>query len=575
MRHTTGTHSRVTFASRRFRATPRAVWLGARAKNILRRRGRLFGWGGTAWLIVLLAYLLLPAGARGVLDLVRPGRVEWRDTTILLARERAALARASAADSALRRVRLERNATLQAMAPRGLSKEQSAMRDSMALAAGALGALVQRATNAPLAESFRALGESPSLKGDAAVRALVDSLSDVERERDELGGGATVDPVFVALTTQAIAFGRAIQSLAEVRLGALKREISAVQSAPQPAAADSASLVLPDTTQAADASRRTAAQVAVAQRSMSVARAANQAADSVNTRERSRTQLAPLPLLMVSAAIIAAALAFAIALLEEMRSPRVADATEAERLTLLRVLAVVGIRPVPAERMRRAADRTLPSLLDPTFDAYRILAWHLASQWPADGVITVTGDNALVAATIAANLAAVLANDARITLLVDADFVSEPVRAALELPESPGLAAVLDNRRKWSESLISVAVGRSRTMDVLPSGSREKGLGPAESEALVGEIRRAARRHDATIVVTTLTGAKHTRAGDDVIVCASQTRTRLATLARTVALLAADGARVRGVVLWEGDIPDTQAATPLRRSFDADASRAA
>ncbi len=575
MRHTTGTHSRVTFTSRRFRATPRAVWLGARAKNVLRRRGRLFGWGGAAWLIVLLAYLLLPAGARGVLNLVRPDRVEWRDTSMLLAREKDALARASAADSTLRLVRLERNATVQAMAPRGLSKEQTAMRDSMSLAVGALGALVQRATNAPLAESFRALGESPALKGDAVVRALVDSLADVERERDELGGGATVDPVFVALTTQANAFGRAIQSLAEVRLAALKREISAVQATPQLAAADSAPLALPDTTQAADALRGMVAQVAVARRSISVARAANQAADSVNAGERSRTQLAPLPLLMVSAAIIAAALAFALALLEEMRSPRVADATEAERLTLLRVLAVVGIRPVRAERMRRAADRTVPSLLDPTFDAYRLLAWHLASQWPADGVITVTGDNALVAATIAANLAAVLANDARITLLVDADFVSEPVRAALELPESPGLAAVLDNRRKWSESLISVAVGRSRTMDVLPSGSRAKGLGPAESEALVGEIQRAARRHDATIVVTTLGGAKHTRAGDDVIVCASQTRTRLATLARTVASLAANGARVRGVVLWEGDLPITQAATPSRRSFDADASRAA
>jgi hypothetical protein len=122
------------------------------------------------------------------------------------------------------------------------------------------------------------------------------------------------------------------------------------------------------------------------------------------------------------------------------------------------------------------------------------------------------------------------------------------------------LAAVLENRRKWSEALLSVTVGRSRTLDVLPSGSRERFPGPAESEALIAEIRRAARRHDATIAVTTLAGARRMRAGDDVIVCATQTKTRLATLARSVATLIDEGARVRGVVLWEGELPSPKHA---------------
>mgnify|MGYP001558900358 CR=1 FL=1 len=74
------------------------------------------------------------------------------------------------------------------------------------------------------------------------------------------------------------------------------------------------------------------------------------------------------------------------------------------------------------------------------------------------------------------------------------DKVLEGVRAMLALPRSPGLAAVLANRRKWSESLISVPVGRGRTLDILPAGGRATPLGPAESQALVGELQRAARR---------------------------------------------------------------------------------
>ena len=183
-------------------------------------------------------------------------------------------------------------------------------------------------------------------------------------------------------------------------------------------------------------------------------------------------------------------------------------------------------------------------------------------------VVTVTGDDAFVVAAVAANLAAVLANDARVTLLVDAELATEPVRVLLGLPRSPGLAAVVENRRKWSEALVPVVVGRGRSMDVLPAGGRATPLGPAESQALVGEVQRAARRYDATIVVTTLPTAKRFRAGDDVVVCAVQTRTRLATLARTVASLIDEGARVRGVVLWDGAIP----AAPKRPTPESTAA---
>ncbi len=565
----TGTYSRAALATRRFRFIPRAAWLGARARNVLQRPLRLLVIGTAVFVGVLLSYLFLPAGAQGVLNLLRPDRIEWRDTTLLLTRESAARARLASADSSLASLRATRAALVAAMSPPVATAEQSAAGDSIATRAAALSALLQRAESAPLPETFRALANTPVLRGDPRVRALLDSLNDVERERDDLGAGATVDPVFVALTTQANELGRRIIIVGQSRLAALTREQLALVTPVAPTAADSAAVTLPDS-QATLAVRRSAwVAYEAARRTLTNARAANARADSVASRERARNQLAPIPILVAGALIIAAAVTFALAMFDEMRSPRVADAVEAERLTSLRVLGVARLRALPAERSRRAADRQVPALLDPTFDAYRVLAWHLSSQWPKDGIVTVTGDNSTVAAAVAANLAAVLANDARVTLLVDADLAEEPVRALFSLPRSPGLVAVVENRRKWSEVLVPVPVGRGRTMDVLPAGGREAPLGPAESQALVTEVQRAARRHDATIVVTTLAGAKRFRAGDDVVVCATQTRTRLATLARTVASMIDEGARVRGVVLWDGPLP---AAPKAPRSASAPAA---
>jgi hypothetical protein len=93
---------------------------------------------------------------------------------------------------------------------------------------------------------------------------------------------------------------------------------------------------------------------------------------------------------------------------------------------------------------------------------------------------------------------------------------------------------------------------------VLPAGERARPIGPAETQALIALILRAARRHDATVVVSTSGDALRRRAGDDVILCATAGATRLATLARAVATLTDVGARVRGIVLWEGPAPVVQ-----------------
>jgi len=512
--------------------------------------------------VVLASYLFFPAGARGVINLIRTDRVEWRDTTQLVEQEAASRKLLTTIDSSLAALRARSATMLSVNLALALPASEAARRDSLLQLATSLAALLQRAESAPLTESFRALAAHPALTNDPAVRALSDSLTEVVRERDDLGAGAAVDPVFVALTTRANELGRGITAIGESQLALLSRAVLAIEAQGESSEA-SRSRPPPDSSVTLTARRNAMVVFRAAERALADARLANAVADSTAARERSRNQLAPLPLLALGAVVLSIALTFALLLLDEMRSPRVADAAEAERLTEVRVLGVARLRTIPPERTRRAADRAMPALLDPTFDAYRVLAWHLASQWPRDGVVTVTGDQPLVAATVGANLAAVLANDARVTLLVDTDLATEPVRAILGLPRSPGLAAVVENRRKWSESLVSVTVGRGRSMDVLPGGGRDTPLGPAESQVLVDEVKRAARRHDATVVVTTLAGAKRFRAGDDVVVCATLTSTRLATLARSVASLVDDGARVRGVMLWEGAPP-----APMRGARD-------
>ncbi len=552
----TGTYSRTALATRRLRTAPRAAWFGARARNALKRPWRLLAVGSGIFVAVMAAYLFLPAGARGVRNLVGAVPVERRDTTVLASREQSARLRLAAADSAVAQMRVSTAALLALSDPQFGQPEVRDEGDTSRVIVQALRVLIERADNAPLPASYRALAQSSVLRGDRRVAALVDSMTLIERERDQLGGGATVDPVFVALTTQANEFGRQISAIAKQRLAALEQEQASRAAAAPPVQAPE--VTIPDSLPVLAVREAAWSSYDSARRLLESARAVNATADSVAAEERARVQLAPIPAMVGGAVVLAAVFAFLFALLDEMRSPRVADAAEAERLTDLRVLGVARQRTVPAERNRRASDRAIPPSLDPTFDAYRVLAWHLSSQWPKDGIITVTGDDPMVSATVAANLAAVVANDARVTLLIDADLALEPVRTVLGLPRSQGLAAVLANRRKWSESLIGVPVGRGRTLDILPAGGRATPLGPAESQALIGELQRAARRQDATIVVAPLATVKKYRAGDDVVVCATLTRTRLSSLARTVATLIDEGARVRGVVLWEGAAPVAQ-----------------
>jgi Mrp family chromosome partitioning ATPase len=435
--------------------------------------------------------------------------------------------------------------------------------DSLARIVAVFEPLIARAENAPLPETYRAIAESPALRDDARARALVDSLGDVERERDEFGAGAAVDPIYVSLTTRSNALGRAIVALAESRRLALRREISvlnATHASPAPVETP-----LPDTLAAAQRRDSLAKVLAVRSRAVGTARVENARVLAALSRARASGQLASFPVLLAASVVIGGAIAFILLLTDEIGSPRLATSAEAERLTDARVLTVIGPREVPAERMRRESDRERPSLLDPGLDAHRMMAWHITAMAPPEGLVVITGETAVIRATTAANIAAVLANEARGTLLIDLDFETHVLAGLLGARESPGMADVLQNRRSWSESIVQVTVGRGRTLDMIPSGIRSRALGPSEAEALGAETRRAARRYDYTIVSASLAVARRALPAVDVVLCAALARTRVSTLARSAAGLRDDGARILGVALWEGSLPSPPTAKSIDR----------
>ena len=616
----------------------RAAWARARARNALRRRWIISG-VGTAVIAGTFAALTvvpreairearnatpLPGEKVDTLPLVAAltaAQSAYRTADAAVATKRAAAARATAALLAAR----QRALAAATVVPRtGLS------RDSLRAATADLDRLLGRARTSPLPSSYRALADAPGLRGDPRVRALVDSLDDVERERESFGVGG-VDPVYVSLTNRATQLGRAVEAIAERRRAALESELNAPDAATLPVAAapgaiapgvggvtDAAAgptpptgadsgagvrptvgvtprplpVVVADTALEAGQRGTIATQVAQAQRALAAARARDIAADRRVEAVRTRAGFdTPLPAVIAAALILGAALGFGIALVTEVRSPRVADAEEAERVTRSRVLAVV--RPsedVTPERGRRLVDErlgqhtgaTIPSLVHPAVEGYRLLYLGLAPIGAAVPRMAITATEPAVAAAVALNLAAAAAEDGRSTLVVDANPRSATLSAALGVRDRIGLVDLVRAGFAPREAVVPVVVGRDVTVDVLPAGltsiaSGGRGLptvARAEDDPRA-VLARLARGYDVTVTslppspapaaaskdavdgsgATTAEALAREVLGREVIVCARAGHTPLAALTREIARLKASGAQVRGLVLWDDALP--------------------
>ena len=559
----TGAAPRYT---RRRRAEMRAAWVAARTRNTLRHPVRLAAISGTVFVAALVLLVLAPRDARRASQRIAPLSTHWRDTVSLLHLSDETKRKLATADStlAMRRALAARQVV---PPPDTLSTPARAARDSLALASAELSRLLDRVETSPLPQSYRALGESRWLGDDPRVRAMLDSLADVEREREDFGAGGGVDPIFVALTARATAIGRSIQAIAETRQSLIRDSLALLRPAvvaPVVLAVDTLGPL----------QRRDSAQVRLDSIAMALdsARRANRLTERQLQEARAQANVVAPPIAILAAALVlGVTLGFGTALSIEIGQPRVSDLQEAERVTGARVLAVIRPREIPPERARRKADLRLPPLIDPTSDAYRLLASHASVSGPSRVVVTITGDVPSVTATIAANIAAVSANEMRSTLLVDADLENRPVTSVLRLPPRFGVGAVVAGAADLSASAIQTPVGRDRWLEVVQSGTEERGpISTREAEALRGAIARSARHYELTVVITPFERANDVRVAPAVLVCVHVAHSLVGTLRSAVAALRDSGAQIIGIVLWAAEAPSLEPPWVFESWFTSD-----
>lgn len=551
----------MTTVTTEYRAiVPRSVWMRARGRNAARRPAFIGAVGIGAFVVALVALVITPQQAQRAAKALMPKPSEYPDTATPLARLEAAKSRIASAEQALTLAR-GRQARLAALALDTLSPETSARRDSLGASIAALDQLLARVQNAPLTSSYRALGESPALAGQPPVRALLDSLSEIDRERESFGAAGGADPMFVALTSRANEIGREIQAVGVERRAALAQQQQAL--APPTRAPTLAEVAAADTTIPLALRDSGAAELRAATVQLDAARERVRQLDARADRAREIATVSAPPLaLLGAAAVLGLVLGFGSALVDEIRHPRIADAHEAERIAGVRVLGVAEPRQLPPERTRRQADRLAPPYLDPRAPGHQLVYLHAAAA-SAPGsllMLTVTGDDAAVAAVVAANFAAIAAEEARNTLIVDVNTDASAVSAALHVRAEPGVVELVDGRAEWSEVTVPATIGRDRTIDVVPSGIGVPTPEPDEIKALLRrDAARLARHYDTIIVVASEAQAMAGVAGvlpkPDVIYCARIGFTRLNALDRAVDAAGEAGGRMLGVVLWNADPP--------------------
>lgn len=543
---------------RTFYGATRAAWMGARARNALRRPVFIGAVSIGTFATALVALIAVPQQAEREQRLTAAGLDITIDTMPYVNALRVAQANAVRADSVLGAARALVARTRTAVPDSAAPPTGDAEREALAERVLALGRLVERAENAPLPISYRALAESPEIRGDPRVSALLDTLTVVEREREAFGAVGGVDPIFVALTSRVNEIGRVIQAIAEERRTALQGELAAL--IPTAPVARVAAVQVDTVALAIDRQR---AQVVLDTTRSALQRVRTSAVDLERRRRAidADTGNAASPLALLAAAlVIGAAIGFAAAFFDELKRPRLADASEAERVTGLRVLGTISGNRTSGDRTRRAIDRALPPYVDPFNDGYQLAYLHLATASQGMLAATVTGDEPAVTAVVAVNLAAVSAEEARNTIVVDTDAVACDIAAALHVHARPGVVDLIDGSTTWSEATQPLPIGRNSTIDVIASGIAAPAPRPEELTAfLAASSSRLERGYDTIVVVAS---PEHTASGIPtslpmplVVCCARLGHTRVGALQALIESIRESGGQPVGLVVWADDLP--------------------
>lgn len=512
-----------------------------------------------AFVTTLVALIVVPQQARRVAERVAPDPSERVDTVPALRAYERAQTQLRLADSALIAARAAASRVALATAEQVLPADVIARRDSLTALLLSLDPLIRRAASVPLPSSYRALAATAPLRDDRRVQMLLDSLAAVEEERELFGAQGGADPVFVALTSRLNEFGRGIQAIAEERRNAARRELRLLAPpAPPPT---------PTLLATADTSARLAARSAAVARIDSARReladARRRAADFAQREAQAQelTHFSAPPLAMLAAAlIVGAALGFGAGFIDELRRPHLADWEEAQRVTGLRVLGTINAHRPMAQRGRRVTDRLAPPYIDPGNDGHQLVYLSITAAAPNLLILAVAGDDPAVAAVVAGNFAAISGDEARTTLLIDADVSSRSVAGALRVRAEPGVADIVDRRTGWPESTTAVTIGRSSTFDVVPSGTASPLPDYGELATLLRtDIARLSRRYDTIVTVLpnelALGGLPAEIPTAKLVYCVRLGETRVSDLRKAIESFRLAGVQPLGLVVWNTDSP--------------------
>lgn len=544
-----------------------ASWIAARARNALRRPLFIAVVSGATFAVSLLTLVIVPQQARraaAAIVSVAATRPDTEPTLAAFVQAERHIAATTASLAAARAVYIRLKPPTTSMgdsvpAADSLGSGARSRRDTLASQVAQIGRLIARSENAPLLGSYRALAQATPMQGDARVRQLLDTLVEIERERDSYSAVGGVDPVFVALTARANELGRSIEALADARRAVLKRELTALSPVASTVTGATGPLAVPDTLERIrdrDAAKSSAAAL-MAQ--LVRERAQLSRLDERDERARELANVGASPVAMLAAAVVfGAVFGFGIALLGEVRAPRIANAHEVERATGIRVLGVIRPLQQSPDLGRRSAERTAPIHIDAGADGHQLVYQAIATAGVGTVMLTITGDCPAVSAVVAINFAAIASDEARATLLVETDAVASPVMAALRLRPGAGISELALGTARWGEVTRVAQLGRDRSIDVLPSGDGQ----PSTAQLITllqREASRLARQYDAVVLVSSASQVSEALptalSAPDVVICARAGRTTIAALKQAVSAIKQSGANARGVVIWNADEP--------------------
>ena len=490
--------------------------------------------------IVLIALLLLPTVTGHTLS-PAPPTIQRVDTLVLRQRADSAHIVLTGVNASLEVALLRAESMVSELSR--LTDFERQHRDSLQALATALDDLLDRATKAPLAPSYRALAGAQALNGDVRIASLVDSIDAIERDRTALDP-TSAERVFADLTNRANAIGLSIREIATKRRAQLARDMSAIQSSSAP----DSDIEVSRLRVARDSARL---QAATADSTITAARAANSAAEAREKTTRSTvSHRVPLRAILVAATLMGLLVGFSITFTAELRHATVASVCEAEWATGAPVVATV----------RASAPRAGGAQDAGGIDPFRMLFLALTATGTRTRTVAVSGDDRGVVATVAGRLALAAAADERATLVVDVDAESSAAAAYYAQPPEPGFSDALAGVRLWREVAHPVGASSRLAIDVVPAGSVHRETLDGDARALGrDEFARFRGEYDFSVLVAPsgaeLVAVRSLMDDMPTVLCAQIARTAMSELQALAQRLRDGGVSVHGVVLWDGDSP--------------------